>query len=73
MVDVTTFHYLISLAVHEGLDLHLMDVIISYLYGSLNNNIYIKLLKGLNLPEAYNSDSHEEYSIKLNKSLYGLK
>lgn len=73
VVDATTFRYLISLAVNEGLDLRLMDVITAYLYGSLDSDIYMKLPERFQLPEAYNSCSREHYSIKLNKSLYGLK
>ena len=73
VVDATTFRYLISLAIREGLDLRLMDVVTAYLYGSLDNDIYMKLPEGFHLPEAYKSSSRERYSIKLNKSLYGLK
>lgn len=73
VVDATTFRYLISLAVREKLDLRLMDVVTAYLYGSLENDIYMKLPEGFHLPEAYKSSSRENYSIKLNKSLYGLK
>ena len=73
MVDATTFRYLICLAVHEGLDLRLMDVVTAYLYGSLDSDIYMKLPEGFHLPETYKSDSRDKYSIKLNKSLYGLK
>ncbi|KAL0329128.1 UNVERIFIED_CONTAM: Copia protein, partial [Sesamum radiatum] len=43
VVDATTFRYLISLAVKEGLDLRLLDVVTAYLYGSLDNDIYMKL------------------------------
>ena len=73
VVDATTFCYLISLIVHERLNLCLMDVVIANLYGSLDNDIYMKLSKRLNLPKAYNSSSWEQYPIKLNKSHYGLK
>jgi len=31
VVDATTFRYIISLAVHEGLDLRLMDIVKAYL------------------------------------------
>jgi len=55
VVDATTFRYLISLIAHEGLNLHMMDVITAYLYGSLYNDIYMKLLEGFNLPEANSS------------------
>ena len=58
---------------HEGLNLHMMDVVTAYLYGSLDSDIYMKIPEGFNLPDANSSGSREDYSIKLNKSLYGLK
>lgn len=73
MVDVTTFRYLIDLVVREKFDLRLMDVVMAYLYGSLEDDIYMKLPEGFHFPEAYKSNSCEKYSIKLNKYLYGLK
>ena len=33
VVDAITFYYLISLATHEKLEMHLMDVVTAYLYG----------------------------------------
>ena len=44
VMDAITFQYLISLAVLEGLDMRLMDVVTSYLYGSLDANVYMKTL-----------------------------
>jgi len=38
-----------------------MDVITTYLYGSLENNIYMKLPTGFNLPNK--ASSKEDYSI----------
>ena len=73
VVDATTFRFLISLAIREGLDLRLMDVVTAYLYGPLDNDIYMKLPEGFKLPEAAKSSSREHFCIKLNKSLYGLK
>ena len=35
VMDIITFRYLISLSVSEGLDMRLMDVITTYLYGML--------------------------------------
>ena len=55
VVDVTTFRYLISLAVNEELDLCLMDVVTAYLYGSLDNDIYMKVRKGLKVPDVTSS------------------
>ncbi|KAL3368419.1 hypothetical protein AABB24_009329, partial [Solanum stoloniferum] len=60
-------------AVHENLEIHLMDVITTYLYGSLDNEIYMKISKGLKMPKAYSSKSREICSIRLQKSLYDLK
>ena len=70
VMDATTFRYLISLAMKESPDLRLMDVVTIYLYGSLDSDIYMKLPEGFKLSGA---SSREQYSIKLNKSLYGLK
>lgn len=42
VVDAITICYLISLATHTKLDMRLMDVLIAYLYGSLQNYIYVK-------------------------------
>ena len=46
VVDATTFRFLISLAIRENLDLRLMDVVAAYLYGSLDNEIYMKVPEG---------------------------
>ena len=54
-MDVVTFRFLISLVVNENLDMRLMDVVTTYLYGSLDNNIYIKIPEGYKMPKAYNS------------------
>ena len=50
-----------------------MDVVTTYLYGSLNNDIYMKIPKGYKIPETYNPISQSMYFIKLQRSLYGLK
>ena len=66
-MDAITFRFLISLVVIENLDMHLIDVVREYLYGSLDNDIYMKM------PKAYDSTSQNMYSIKLQRFLYGLK
>ncbi|KAL0551256.1 hypothetical protein IC582_010342 [Cucumis melo] len=53
--------------------MHLMDVVTAYLYGSLENEIYMKISEGFKIPESYNSNSRELCSIKLQRALYGLK
>ena len=72
-MDAITFHFLISLTVLEGLDMHLMDVITTYLYGSMDNDIYVKIFEGFKLPRENSTKPRSMYSIKLQQSLYGLK
>ena len=71
VMDTITFRFLISMVVSENLDMRLMDAVTAYLYGSLDFDIYMKIHKGLKMPEAYTP--RNLYSIKLQKSLYGLK
>ena len=72
-MDAITFRYLISLEVSKGLDMRLIDVVTVYVYGSLDANVYMKILEGFTLPEAMNSKPLSMYSIKLQRYLYGLK
>jgi len=77
-MDAITFKYLMSLSASNNLDIYFMDVVTTYLYGSLDNDIYIyiykKILKGLKVIEALNtSKSKDIYVVKLQRSLYGLK
>jgi hypothetical protein len=40
VMDAITFRYLMSLSVSNNLDMYLMDVVTTYLYGSLDNDIF---------------------------------
>nr|XP_016502469.1 PREDICTED: uncharacterized protein LOC107820660 [Nicotiana tabacum] len=62
VVDAITFRYLINLPVHEKLDMRLMDVVTSYLYGSLDNEIFMKIPKGFKVPEAHKSSFRNSYT-----------
>ncbi|KAD2805852.1 hypothetical protein E3N88_39229 [Mikania micrantha] len=73
VMDAITFRYLISLAVSKNLEMHLMDVVTAYLYGSLDSDIYMKVPEGFKIPDALSSKPKEMYSIKLQRLLYGLK
>jgi len=73
VIDAITFRYLISLATHEKLDMCLMDVVVANLYGSIDNDVYMKISEGFKMSEAYNSNPQKVYSIKLQRFLYGLK
>ena len=72
MVTIT-FRFLISLVAKENLDMRLMDVVTAYLNGSLDNDIYMKIPERYKMSETYNPTSRSMYSIKLQRSLYGLK
>jgi Reverse transcriptase (RNA-dependent DNA polymerase) len=72
-VDAITLRFLISFTITDNLQMHLMDVVTTYLYGSLDNDIYMKVPEGLKIPEAFKSKTQEIYSIKLKRSLYVLK
>ena len=50
-----------------------MNIITTYLYGSMDNDIYMKILKGFKLPKANCKKPRSMNSIKLQQSLYGLK
>ena len=73
VMDATTFRYLISLAVSENLEMRLMDVVTAYLYGSLDSDIYMKIPEGFKMPRSLCAKPKEMYSIRLQRSLYGLK
>ena len=73
VMDVVTFKFLISLVVKENIDMWLVDIVTAYLYGSLDNDIYMKIPGGYKMLETYNSISQSMYSIKLQRSFYGLK
>ena len=72
-MDAITFRFFISLVSKENLDMRLMDVVTTYLYGSLGNDIYMKIPERYKMPKTYNSTSRSMYSIKLQRSSYGLK
>jgi len=67
-LDATMLQYLIILVAQQSLHLHLLDDVTAYLYGSLQNHIYMKILEGFYCPNKANSK--EGYSIKLNKLFY---
>ena len=72
VMDAITFRYLIILAVSKNLETRLMDVT-AYLYGLLDSDIYMKIFEGFKMPESSSSKLNKLYSIKLQRSLYGLK
>ncbi|XP_074377220.1 retrovirus-related Pol polyprotein from transposon TNT 1-94 [Apium graveolens] len=59
------------MATKEKLETRLMDVVIAYLYGSLDSEFFMKIPEGLKIDEF--KKSRHIYSIKLQRSLHGLK
>ncbi|GJY07589.1 retrovirus-related pol polyprotein from transposon TNT 1-94 [Tanacetum coccineum] len=59
--------YLISLAVSINLEMRLMDVVTTYLYGSIDNDIYMKILEGFKIPESLSSKPKEIKGYKSNR------
>jgi hypothetical protein len=55
-----TFRHLIPLAVQNRLSMQLMDVVIAYLYGSLDSDIYIymKVLARIDVPDPKANHKH---------------
>jgi hypothetical protein len=80
-----TFRYLISLAIQNHLSTQLMDVMTTYLYGSLDSHthtyiyiwvtrfiyIYMKVPDGIPIPDK--SANRNMYCVKLKRSLYNIK
>ena len=50
-----------------------MDIVTTYLYGLLDNHIYMKIPDGFKIPEISENENRNMYSIKLKRSLCGLK
>ena len=53
--------------------MQLMDVVTAYLYGNLDKDIYINIPEGFYMPESKSYRPRDVYSVKLQRSLYGLK
>ena len=56
-MDTITFRYLMSHSGSNNLDIYPMDVVTIYLYWSLDNDIYMKILERLKVPEALDSST----------------
>ena len=72
-MDAITFQYLISLTVSKGLNMCLMDVVTTYLYGFIDTNVNMKIPERFKLLETINPKPQNMYLIKIQRFLYGLK
>ena len=67
MVKHTSIRIVLALVAHYNMALEQMDVKTDFLYGYLEEQIYMEQLEG------FNQLGHEHLVCKLKKSLYGLK
>ena len=72
-MDEITFRFSMNLAANKNLEMHLMYVVTTYLYGSLYTDIYMRISEGFKMPEPLSSKPKELCEIKLQRSLYSLK
>jgi hypothetical protein len=72
-MNAITFRFFIGLVVSKTLDMCLMDRFITNIYGSLDKDNHVKIPEGFKILEAFYEKPRIFYSIKLQKSLYGLK
>jgi len=63
----TTIHLIISLATSQGWSLHQMDVMTTFLHGSLKEEVYLEQ------PEEFKVQDQRTHVCKLKKALHGLK
>ena len=54
VVDAINSRYLMNSVVYENLEMYLMDMITTYLYGSLDDDIFMRIVEGFNVSEEYN-------------------
>jgi hypothetical protein len=67
VVKPITIHLLLSLAVSRNWCLRQIDIQNAFLYGVLDEDVYMKQ------PPGFEDPSHPTFLCKLDKSLYGLK
>uniref|UniRef100_A0A803QIC3 Reverse transcriptase Ty1/copia-type domain-containing protein n=1 Tax=Cannabis sativa TaxID=3483 RepID=A0A803QIC3_CANSA len=71
VAKMVTFKLLLAIATIKQWHTLQLDVDNTFLNGDLNEEVYMELPKGLNLPESM--DQNSNLVCKLNKSIYGLK
>ncbi len=67
VVKIQSIRVLLAIAINEGLFVHHIDISTAFLYGSLDEEVYIEP------PEGLQQKLKPDSVLKLNKALYGLK
>jgi len=70
VMDIISYRYLIALAVHFEMQLQLMDVVAAYLYGTIDEEIYMQVPDGL---KSLKTNNFKSPVVRILRSLYGLK
>lgn len=65
VAKLTTLRILIAVANHFSMEINQMDVTGAFLYGDIEETVYLSAPSGLNIDK--------RYVLKLNKAIYGLK
>jgi hypothetical protein len=67
VMRLESLRILLAVAVLRGLLIHQMDVVLAYLIGELDEEVYLLI------PEGIDIENKENKALRLNKTLYGLK
>lgn len=70
MVTETTFQCVLVVALMQGYDKEVVDIETSFLYGTLDKKIFMKVPKGLEIYLESNFD--HEYCLMSDKAIYWL-
>ena len=66
VAKLTTLRIVLAVGVHKNMYFHQLDVKTAFLYGDLDENVYLNVPEGMQVEEP-------DVVLKLQKSLYGLK
>ena len=66
VVKLTTLRIVLAVGVHKNMYFHQLDEKTAFLYGDLDENVYLNVLEGMQVEEP-------DVVLKLQKSLYGHK
>lgn len=72
VLDIIAFRYMLAFAVHFGLEIFMMDVVTTYMYGNLNMLLYIFPLLDFS-PSLPTPSPGRFLGLRICKALYGLK
>ena len=63
VIEKITLCYLVNMETKKMIDMHFIDIVTIYINGKLNNDIYIRVTKGLKIPKMGEHQTHNIYLI----------